>query len=94
MISALNYLYILACDIKGGYLTAGCHERMYTIAGSKICSEAGVIMIVNMDLYELKSSEASFRAKFARVLHGINFRPTKADPGIWLRVGTKADDTE
>ena len=51
-------------------------------------------MIVHMDLYGLKSFGAAFRAKLARVLHGLNYRTTKADPGVWLGAETKADGTK
>ena len=81
-ISDLNDLDILECDIKGAYLTAECRKRIYNIAGSKFGSEEGVTMIVKMALYRLKISRAAFRANLARVLHGINYRHTKADPGV------------
>ena len=51
-------------------------------------------MIVNMDLFRLKSSGATLRAKFDRVLHGLIYRPNKANLDVWLRAGTKADGTE
>ena len=93
-VSALNDLDIPACDIKGDYLTSECRERIYTISGAEFGREEGVIMIVNMDLYGLKSSGAAFRAKFSRVLYGLNYQTTKDDPDVWLRAGTKTDDTE
>ena len=60
----------------------------------KISSEEGVIMIVKMDFYGLVNSRAAFRDKLDRVLHGLNYRPNKADPGVWLRAGTKDGGTE
>ena len=88
-IAALNELDILACDIKGAYLTAKCREEIYTIAGAEFGSEAGSIMVVKMALYGLKSSGAAFRAKLAGVLHDLNYRPTKADLDVWLRAAIK-----
>ena len=44
-----------------------------------------------MALYGLKSSGAAFRTKLAGVLHDMNYRPTKADPDVWLRAATKSD---
>ena len=93
-LAALNDLYILACDIKGSCLTAECREIIYTIYGAKFGSEKGVIMIVKMALYVLKLSGAAFKDKLAKVLHGLRYRPNKADPVVWLRVWTKADGTE
>ena len=51
-------------------------------------------MIVKMDFYGLKISGADLRAKLTRVLHGLNDRPTKSDPDVWLRSGNKSDGTE
>ena len=92
-ISVLNDLDILACDIKGDYLNAECRKIFYTISGSEFGSEEGVIMIVNMALYRMKSSGVSFRAKLVKVLHGLNYRTTKSNPGVWLRAGTKDNGT-
>ena len=51
-------------------------------------------MIVKKALYGLKSSGAYFRAKLARVMHGLNYQPTKGNSEVWLRAGTKSDGTE
>jgi hypothetical protein len=88
-VAALNDLDILVCDIEGAYLTAKCREKVYVEAGPEFGSEAGKIMIVKMALYGLKSSGAAFRSKLAGVLHDMNYRPSFADPDVWLRAGTK-----
>ena len=94
MVAALNDLDFLACDSKGDYLTANCREIIYTIARTEFGSKEGVVMIVKMDLYVLKSSGASFRAKLESILHVLNYQPTTVDPDIWLRSGTKTDGTK
>ena len=88
-IAALNDLDLLACDIQNAYLTAKCREKIYTIAGPEFGSEQGATMIVKMALYGLKSSGAAFRSKLAGVLHEMGFRPSKADPDVWMRPATK-----
>ncbi len=93
-VAALNELDILVCDIEGAYLTAKCREKVYVEAGPEFGSEAGKIMIVKMALYGLKSSGAAFRAKLAGVLHDMNFRPSYADPDVWLRAATKPNGFE
>ena len=90
-VAALNDLDILVCDIEGAYLTAKCREKIYTIAGPEFGSEQGSIMIIKMALYGLKSSGAAFRSKLAGVLNDMNFRPSLADPDVWLRAATKPD---
>jgi hypothetical protein len=89
--AALNDLDILVCDIEGAYLTAKCREKIWITAGVEFGSEAGTPMIVKMALYGLKSSGAAFRAKLAGVLHDLQYRPTLADPDVWLKPGTKAN---
>jgi hypothetical protein len=90
-VAALNGLDILACDIQNAYLTAKCRERIFTEAGPEFGSEQGAIMIVKMALYGLKSSGAAFRAKLAGVLHDLDYRPSKADPDVWLKPAVKPD---
>lgn len=93
-VAALNDLDILACDIQNAYLTAKCRERIYTEAGPEFGHEEGTIFIVKMALYGLKSSGAAFRAKLAGVLHDLNYRPSKADPDVWLKPAVKPDGFE
>ena len=85
LVAALNGLNIMACDIQNAYLMAGCHEKIWTIAGLEFGLEKGMPMIIHKALYSLKSSRAAFRALLAETLHHIGFRSSKADPDIWLR---------
>ena len=89
LIAALNELDILACDIQNAYLTAECREKIYTIAGPEFGSEEGLVMIVKMALYGLKSSGAAFRSKLANVIYDMGFRPSLADPDVWMKPATK-----
>lgn len=41
-------------------------------------------MIIRMALYGLKSSDAAFRSKLASVIWEIGYRPTRADPDVWI----------
>jgi len=47
------------------------------------------VFIVKMALYILKSSGAAFRSKLAGVLHDMSYRPSLADPNVFIRVVTK-----
>ena len=46
MVTALNYLKLLGCDIQNAYLTAPTREKIWTIAGPEFGSEKGSIMMV------------------------------------------------
>jgi hypothetical protein len=89
--AALNDLDVLVCDIEGAYLTAKCREKIWITAGVEFGSEAGATMIVKMALYGLKSSGAAFRSKLAGVLDDLQYKPTYADPDVWIKPGVKAD---
>lgn len=90
-IAALNGLKVMACDIQNAYLTADCREKIWTIAGPEFGSEAGTIFIVRKALYGLKSAGAAFRSLLADTLMDMGYRPTKADPDVWLRPAVKPD---
>ena len=88
-IAALNGLDILACDIQNAYLSAPCREKVYCIAGPEFGSDAGKIMVVKMALYGLRSSGASFRSMLANTIWDLEYRPSKADPDVWLKPSSK-----
>lgn len=88
-IAALNGLSILACDIQNAYLSADCREKCFTIAGPEFGSDAGKLMVIRKALYGLKSSGAAFHSMLAGVLWDLQFRPTKADPDVWIKAAVK-----
>ena len=90
-IAALNDLKVMACDIQNAYLTADCREKIWTIAGPEFGSEAGTIFIIKKALYGLKSAGAAFRSLLADTLMDTGYKPTKADPDMWLRPAVKAN---
>jgi hypothetical protein len=90
-IAALNDLDIMACDIQNAYLTADCREKCWTAAGPEFGSEAGLPMIIKKALYGLKSSGAAFRAHLAETLDAMGYKPSYADPDVWLRPAVKPD---
>ena len=89
--AAFNDLDILACDIQNAYLTADCCEKILTKAGPEFGSEAGKVMIVRKALYGLKSSGAAFRSLLANTIYNLGYRPSKADPDVWLKPAVKPD---
>ena len=90
-IAALNGLDILGCDIQNAYITAPCREKIYVVAGSEFGSDEGKVMIVTRALYGLRSSGASFRSKLAQCIWDLGYRPTRADPDVWIKPAIKKD---
>jgi hypothetical protein len=87
-------LDILACDIQNAYLTADCREKVWILAGPEFGSEAGKMMLVKKALYGLKSSGAAFRSHLATTLDAMGFKPSYADPDVWMRPAVKPDGFE
>jgi hypothetical protein len=46
-------------------------------------------MIIKKALYGLKSSSAAFRAHLAETLDAMGYKPSYADPDVWLRPAVK-----
>ena len=90
-IAALNDLNILGCDIQNAYISAPCREKIFCVAGREFGLDAGKIMIIKRALYGLKSSGAAFRAMLADTIWDLGYRPSKADPDVWLKPATKAN---
>ena len=54
-------------------------------------SDTGKVMIVKKALYGLKSSGAAFWAMLTKTIYDVGYRPTKADPDVWIRPAVKPD---
>jgi hypothetical protein len=93
-IAALNDLQVMACDIQNAYSTADCREKIWTVVGPEFGSEAGTLFLIKKALCGLKSAGAAFRSLLADNLMDMGYRPTKADPDVWLRPATKPDGFE
>ena len=46
-------------------------------------------MIINIALYGLKSSGAAFRSLLAETMHKLGYKPSKADPDVWMQPAIK-----
>ena len=92
LIAALNDLKILAGDIQNAYLNASTPEKNYFIAGPEWKSDQGRPIKIVRALYGLRTSGLAFRNHLADILGNVlKFKPSLADPDVWLRSSTKAD---
>jgi hypothetical protein len=94
LIAALNDLELKAADIQNAFLTAPNREKCWMRAGPEFGHEEGKVFIVRRALYGLKSAGASFRAFLADHFESMGFKPSVADPDVWMRPATKADGEE
>lgn len=90
LLAALNGIDIMACDIGNAYLNAPCREKIWFVAGPKFGSRQGTVIKVVRALYGLKS-RASWRAMFNDSIQNMGFKPSIADPDIYLRAFAKPD---
>lgn len=94
LLASLNGCDILSCDIQNAYLTAPCREKYYVVAGPEFGSDQGKCMIVTRALYGLPSAGATFRAFLGEHLYEMSYRPSLADPDVWMRPAVKPNGEE
>lgn len=94
LLASLNDVEILACDIQNAFLTAPCAEKYWMKAGPEFGSDQGKIMIIKRALYGLPSAGASFRAFLGEHLWSMDYRPSLADPDVWMRPAVKPNGEE
>jgi hypothetical protein len=95
LITALNDLEILSGDVGNAYLQAPVREKVHTTAGPEFGpNNVGKTVIVVRAMYGLKSSGAAWHEKFSETLRSMDFRPSLADPDVWLRPATKDSGLE
>ena len=88
---ALNDLKVLSGDIQNAYCTAPNKEKIFVKAGPEFGSNEGKLFIVERALYRLNSAGVSFRQYLAGKIYDLGFKPSAADPDVWMRPATKAD---
>jgi hypothetical protein len=91
MLAALHEVDVLAADIGNAYLNAPCREKVYCMCGPEFGPNEGKTALIVRALYGLKSSGAAWRAHLAQTMHDIGFKPTRADPDVWIRPAIKPD---
>jgi hypothetical protein len=89
LLAALNDLELVAADIGNAYLQATTKEKKIAIAGPEFGELQGRTMIIVRALYGLKSSRAAWHEHFANTLYNMDFKPSYADPDVWMRAAVK-----
>ena len=64
------------------------------VAGPKFVSKAGNYMLMRKALYGLNISSVAFRAFPAETLYAMGYRPSYANPDLYLRPELKMDGFE
>jgi hypothetical protein len=91
LIASLNDIDIMSRDLENAYLNAKCREKIWFEGGLECAEDKGKVLIIVRALYGLKSAGASWRAALAKVLAGLGFESTKANPDVSIRKAVRPD---
>ena len=80
-----NNLELWRADFGNAYLQALTRERLYIVGALKFEELQGHILVMYKALYGTRSGGAYWHDKFFDILHDMVFKPSKADPDIWMK---------
>ena len=90
--AGLNYIQVMAADIKNVYLQAPSSEKHYIIRRAEFGLEnIGKVRLIRRALYGGKSSGAHFWKHLCSCMKHLKFNSCKADPDIWMREAQSND---
>ena len=84
-LSQLNDLEIWGADVGNSYLEAYTDEKLCIIAGPEFKELQGHLVIMIKALYGTRSGGARWHDRLFDILQDLNFKPSKADPDVWMR---------
>ena len=84
-LSQLNNLEIWGADVGNAYLEAYTDEKLCIIAGPEFKELQGHLLIMIKALYGTRSGGARWHDRLFDILQELNFKPSKADPDVWMR---------
>ena len=85
ILAELNDLELWGTDIGNAYLESYTTEKVCFVAGEEFGELAGHTMKMIKAQYGLKGSGKAWHDKLFDVLLGFGFKPSKAEPDIWMR---------
>ena len=84
-LSQLNDLEIWGAYVGNAYLEAYTDEKLCIIAGPEFKELQGHLLIMIKALYGTCSGGARWHDRLFDILQELNFKPSKADPDVWMR---------
>ena len=84
-LSQLNDLEIWGADVGIAYLEAYTDEKLCTIAGPEFKELQGHLLIMIKALHGTHSGGARWHDRLFDILQELRFKPSKADPDVWMR---------
>ena len=84
-LSQLNNLEIWGADVGNAYLEAYTDEKLCIMAGPEFKELQGHLLIMVKALYGTRSGGARWHDRLFYILQEMKFKPSKADPDVWMR---------
>ena len=84
-LSQLNNLEIWGADVGNAYLEAYTDEKLCIMAGPEFKVLQGHLLIMVKALYGTRSGGARWHDRLFDILQDMKFKPSKADPDVWMR---------
>ena len=84
-ISQLNDFEIWGADIGNAYLEAYTDQKLCIIAGPEFKELQGHLLIMIKALHGTRSGGARWHDRLFDILQELRFKPSKADPDVWMR---------
>ena len=72
-------------DIENAYLETYNKEKVYIIAGPEFRDREGCKLIIDKELYGMRTYGARFHEKLADTLRDMVSKPCKYDPNLWMQ---------
>ena len=84
-LAELNNLELWGADVGNAYLQALTREKLYIVGGPEFEELQGHVLVMYKALYGTRSGGACWHDKFFDILHHMGFKPSRADPDIWMK---------
>ena len=84
-LSQLNDLEIWGADVGNAYPEAYTDEKLCIMAGPEFKELQGHLLIMVKALYGTRSGGARWHDRLFDILQELKFKPSKADPDVWMR---------
>ena len=84
-LSQLNNLEIWGADVGNAYLEAYTDEKLCIMAGPEFKELQGRLLTMVKALYGTRSGGARWHDRLFDILQEMKFKPSKADPDVWMR---------
>ena len=84
-LSQLNDFEVWGADVGNAYLEAYTDQKLCIIAGPEFKELQGHLLIMIKALHGTRSGGARWHDRLFDILQELRFKPSKADPDVWMR---------